>query len=82
MTAIEEKRETAKKMHDVAFQDLKDAVAEVFAEFDRTGETFPYMLDGKVVHLTMAQLQTLKEQSSSLKAERLDNIKGETKLNR
>ena len=58
-----EKKEEIRAMHREAHQSFKDAVAKVYEELERTGETFPYLLDGKVIHITTAQLRALKQQA-------------------
>jgi protein involved in temperature-dependent protein secretion len=76
MLSIERKNEV-KEMQKEMHETLKEAVAEVYEEFERTGETFPYLIDGKVVWITYQQLQALKTQSPSQQKEFLENLKQE-----
>lgn len=48
-----------------ALQSFQDAVAKVHAELECTGVAFPYLLDGKVVHITMEQLRALEQQAAA-----------------
>ena len=59
-----EKKRAIEEMDIEAFQSFKDAVAKVYEELERTGETFPYLLEGKVIHITTAQLRALKQQAA------------------
>jgi hypothetical protein len=65
MTISIEERRAIDEMDAEALQSFKDAVAKVYAELERTGETFPYLLDGKVVHITVAQLRALQQQAAT-----------------
>ena len=58
-----------------AEQAFKDAVAEVYAELERSGETFPYLLGGKVVHITTAQLRALKQQAAATQQQNQPRLK-------
>jgi hypothetical protein len=64
MTLSTEEKEEIEAMHREAYQSFKDAVAKVHAELEQTGMEFPYLLDGKVVHITMEQLKALKQQAA------------------
>lgn len=63
MLSIEEKRQID-EMDAEALQAFKDGVKQVYAELDRTGASFPYLLDGKVIQITTAQLRALQAQAS------------------
>ena len=65
MTLSIEERNALDEMDTEALQSFKDAVAKVHAELERTGMEFPYLLDGKVVHITMEQLHALKQQAAA-----------------
>lgn len=60
-----EKKEEIRAMHREAHQSFKDAVAKVYEELERTGETFPYLLNGKVIHITMEQLRAMKQRTTA-----------------
>ena len=68
MTLTIEREQEIEIMDREALQSFQDAVAKVYAEFERTGVEFPYLLDGKVVHITVAQLRALKRQAATNKA--------------
>lgn len=59
-----EEKNAIRAMHREAHQAFKDAAAQVYEELDRTGATFPYLLDGKVIQITTAQLCALQAQTS------------------
>lgn len=74
MLSIERKQEV-KEMQREMHESLKEAVAEVYAKYEQTGETFPYLIDGKVVWITYQQLQAIKEQTPQQRKEFLENLK-------
>jgi uncharacterized protein (DUF1330 family) len=74
MLSIEEKQEI-KAMQKEASEALKRAGEKVFAKYEQTGETFPYLIDGKVVWITYQQLQAIKEQTPQQRKEFLENLK-------
>lgn len=65
MTLSIEERNAIDEMDAEAAQSFKDAVAKVHAELERTGLEFPYLLDGKVIHITMEQLHALEQQAAA-----------------
>jgi hypothetical protein len=65
MTISIEERRAIDEMDAEALQSFKDAVAKVHAELERTGVEFPYLLNGKVVHITMEQLRALEQQAAT-----------------
>ncbi len=64
MTMSIEKKRAIDEMDAEAEQSFKDAVAKVHAELERTGMEFPYLLNGKVIHLTMEQLRAMEQRAT------------------
>ena len=52
----ENKIRAAKELHEKIDIALRIAADKVYAERERTGETFPYIVNGKVVEITVEQL--------------------------
>jgi len=69
------RKEEIKAMQKEAHDAFKLAVAKVYDEYERTGETFPYLLDGKVVWITYQQLQTIEQQTPQERKEFVENLK-------
>ncbi len=67
--------QSIEEMHQEAHDAFKRAVAKVYDEYERTGETFPYLLDGKVVGITYQQLQTIEQQTPQERKEFVENLK-------
>lgn len=74
MLSIDKKQEI-KEMQKEASEALKRAGEQVFAKYEQTGETFPYLLDGNVVWITYQQLQTIEQQTPQQRKEFLENLK-------